>query len=44
MAVIDKNMMKLDGADSPAAIVFSSVIVLGSIGVLVLWAIRAAYL
>jgi hypothetical protein len=44
MAGFDKSMMKLDGADSPAAIAVSSIVVLGSIAVLVLWAMRAAYL
>jgi hypothetical protein len=43
MAVLDKSLMKVDGADSPAAIVLSSLIVLGSIMVLVLWAMRSAY-
>jgi hypothetical protein len=41
---LNKDMMKLDRADSPAAIVISSVIVLGSIAILVVWSLRAAYL
>jgi hypothetical protein len=44
MANFSKDLVKVDGADSPGAIVLSSFIVLGSIVVLVAWATRAAYL
>jgi hypothetical protein len=44
MANLNRELMKLDSADSPAAVVLSSVVVLGSIIVLVLWSIQAAYL
>jgi hypothetical protein len=44
MATFNRDLVKLDGADSPASIVLSSLIVLGSIALLVLWGIRAAYL
>jgi hypothetical protein len=44
MATFNRDLVKLDSADSPAAIVLSSMIVLGSIVVLVLWSVRAAYL
>jgi hypothetical protein len=35
--------MKFKGADSPKAIAISAVLVLGSIAVLVFWALQAAY-
>jgi hypothetical protein len=44
MATFNRDLVKLDSADSPAAIILSSMIVLGSITVLVLWSVRAAYL
>jgi hypothetical protein len=44
MANFDKDLVKIDGSDSPGAIVLSSFIVLGSIAVLVTWATRSAYL
>jgi hypothetical protein len=40
----NRDMIKINGADSPAAIILSSMIVLGSIVVLVAWGLRAAYL
>jgi hypothetical protein len=40
----NRDLIKLDGADSPGAIVLSSMIVLGSIVLFVAWGIRAAYL
>ncbi|WP_264323960.1 hypothetical protein [Romeriopsis navalis] len=44
MATFNRDFVKLDGADSPAAVTLSSIIVLGSIAVLVLWGMRVAYL
>jgi hypothetical protein len=44
MATFNRDLVKLDSADSPASIVLSSLIVLGSIALLVLWGVRAAYL
>jgi hypothetical protein len=35
--------MKFKGADSPTAIAVSAVLVLGSIGILIWWALHAAY-
>lgn len=43
MSDLNRGIMKFKGADSPKAIAFSSVIVLGSIGLLVWWAIQSAY-
>jgi hypothetical protein len=40
----NRDLIKLDGADSPGAIVLSSMIVLGSILLFVAWGVRAAYL
>ena len=38
------GMTKTDGADSPVWIGLSTVIILGAIGYLVIWATRSAYL
>jgi hypothetical protein len=40
----NRDRIKLDGADSPGAIILSSMIVLGSIMLFVAWGVRAAYL
>jgi hypothetical protein len=44
MATFNRDLIKLDGADSPGTVMLSSLIVLGSITILLLWGIRAAYL
>jgi hypothetical protein len=43
MSDLNRGIMKFDGADSPAAIALSAVLVLGSIAVLIIWALRSAY-
>jgi hypothetical protein len=43
MSDLNRGIMKFNGADSPAAIALSAVLVLGSIGALILWALRSAY-
>ncbi len=43
MSDLNRGIMKFDGADSPAAIAVSAVVILGSIGALVFWALRTAY-
>ncbi len=43
MSDLDRGIMKFRGADSPIAITLSSVLVLGSIAVLILWALQSAY-
>lgn len=43
MSDLDRGIMKFKGADSPKAIAISAVLVLGSIAVLVGWALQAAY-
>jgi hypothetical protein len=35
--------MKFEGADTPIAITISAVLILGSIAVLVVWALSSAY-
>jgi hypothetical protein len=35
--------MKFDGADSPKAVTISAILVLGSIALLILWALNSAY-
>jgi hypothetical protein len=43
MSDLDRGIMKFKGADSPLAIAISSVVVLGGIALLVLWAMKYAY-
>lgn len=43
MSDLDRGIMKFKGADTPAAIVISSTLVLGGITILVIWALRHAY-
>ena len=43
MTDLNRGIMKFDGADSPAAIILSAVIILGGIGLLVMWAMHGAY-
>jgi hypothetical protein len=35
--------MKFEGADKPAIVAISALLVLGSIAVLILWALKVAY-
>lgn len=44
MSDLNRGIMKFDGADSPKAVALSATLVLGSIAVLVLWAMQSAYL
>ncbi|HEY9693990.1 MAG TPA: hypothetical protein V6D15_17440 [Oculatellaceae cyanobacterium] len=43
MSDLDRGIMKFKGADSPKAVVISSVLVLGGIGFLLWWALQSAY-
>ncbi len=43
MTDLNRGIMKFDGADSPAAIAVSAVVILGSIALLILWALGSAY-
>lgn len=40
----NRGIMKFQGADSPLAIVLSAVVILGSISVLIWWALHTAYI
>lgn len=39
----DRGIMKFKGADSPIAIAVSAIAILGSIGILIWWALQSAY-
>jgi hypothetical protein len=39
----DRGIMKFKGADRPMAIAVSSVLILGSIAILVWWSLHSAY-
>ncbi len=43
MTDLNRGIMKFKGADSPAAIILSAVIILGGIALLVGWAMNGAY-
>jgi hypothetical protein len=44
MSDLNRGIMKFEGADKPAIVAVSSVLVLGSIMVLIVWALKVAYL
>jgi hypothetical protein len=39
----NRGIMKFDGADSPAAIALSTLVVMGGIVFLIIWALQSAY-
>lgn len=43
MSDLNRGIMKFEGADKPAIVAVSAVLVLGSIAILVIWALRVAY-
>lgn len=43
MSDLNRGIMKFDGADKPIVVGVSAVIILGAIVVLILWALRVAY-
>ncbi len=43
MSDLNRGIMKFDGADKPVVIGFSATLILGSIAVLILWALKSAY-
>jgi hypothetical protein len=43
MSDLNRGIMKFKGADSPAAVTLSAILVLGSIVGLILWAMNSAY-
>lgn len=43
MSDLNRGIMKFEGADRPLAIALSTVLILGTIGGLIFWALQAAY-
>jgi hypothetical protein len=43
MSDLNRGIMKFEGADSPKLITISTVVLLGSIAALIIWALTAAY-
>jgi hypothetical protein len=43
MSDLNRGIMKFEGADSPKIVTISTVVVLGSIALLILWALQSAY-
>lgn len=44
MSEFNRGIMKFDNADSPLAVTLSAIFVLGTIGVLLWWGYKVAYL
>lgn len=43
MSDLNRGIMKFDGADKPALVAVSAIVVLGCIVLLILWAMQNAY-
>jgi hypothetical protein len=43
MSDLNRGIMKFDGADKPVLVATSAVLILGAITVLVVWALKVAY-
>ncbi|WP_315788724.1 hypothetical protein [Fischerella sp. JS2] len=43
MSDLNRGIMKFDGADSPKVVTISTVVLLGAIAGLIIWALQAAY-
>ena len=43
MSDLNRGIMKFEGADKPPVVAISAVLVLGSIVLLILWALKVAY-
>ncbi len=43
MSDLNRGIMKFDGADSPKVVTISTVVLLGSIAALIIWALQSAY-
>ena len=43
MSDLNRGIMKFEGADKPVIVAISAFLVLGSITVLILWAMQSAY-
>lgn len=44
MSDLNRGIMKFQGADTPKAVTISTVLILGSIMALIIWALKAAYI
>ena len=43
MSDLNRGIMKFKGADSPILVALSGILILGSIGALIFWALNSAY-
>jgi len=43
MTDLNRGIMKFQGADSAVSITLSAIVILGSIAVLIIWAMQSAY-
>lgn len=43
MSDLNRGIMKFEGADKPVLVTVSAVLVLGSIAILIAWAVKVAY-
>ncbi|WP_180963284.1 hypothetical protein [Fischerella thermalis] len=43
MSDLNRGIMKFDGADSPKVVTISTIVLLGVIAGLIIWALQAAY-
>ena len=43
MSDLNREIMKFQGADSPTPVIISTLLLLGSISSLVIWALQSAY-
>jgi hypothetical protein len=43
MSDLNRGIMKFEGADKPRIVAISAIIILGSIALLILWALQVAY-
>lgn len=43
MTDLNRGIMKFEGADKPVVVAISAIVVLGSIALLIVWALRSAY-
>ncbi|MDJ0718315.1 MAG: hypothetical protein QNJ54_29500 [Prochloraceae cyanobacterium] len=43
MTDLNRGIMKFEGADKPIVVAISAILVLGSIAILVFWAVNSAY-
>lgn len=43
MSDLNRGIMKFEGADTPKAVTISTVLLLGSIVALIIWALQVAY-